>query len=72
MKLQTFWVVCQRQEKDASSETNCVWETDVDEFARYVLGTGLSRFLQEKHAIHADRESAMIDWTGRNKKEVRP
>ncbi len=65
-EIKKFWVV--RDPNDISTLGDIVWETDVNGFARYVLGTGLSQFEHERHTMFASRADAEKEAQARMKK----
>jgi hypothetical protein len=57
MLTEKFWVV--KNPTEHSEMVDVCWETDVNTFARYVLGTGdAARFEQECHQVHTSERTA--------------
>lgn len=69
MMVEKFWVV--KNPTELSEMVDICWETDVDTFARYVLGTadgeGPSRFEQENHQVHTSECTARAEAQSRLK-----
>jgi hypothetical protein len=63
MLTEKFWVV--KNPTEHSEMADVCWETDVNTFARYVLGTsggnGPSKFEEECHQIHTSELSARAE-----------
>lgn len=63
MLTEKFWVV--KNPTEQSEMADICWETDVNTFARYVLGTadgqGPSRFEQECHQVHTSERTARAE-----------
>jgi len=59
MLTEKFWVV--KNPTEHSEMVDVCWETDVNTFARYVLGTGLSKFEEECHQVHTSERTARTE-----------
>lgn len=64
MLIEKFWVV--KNPTELSEMVDVCWETDVNTFARYVLGTsiiegGAAKFEQECHQVHTSERTARAE-----------